>query len=90
MRAWRSSRVRVQIDGAWVAVGVKGMADISVLVKPPEGYGRSVFVEVKTGSGRQEADQKTFEHMVKSLGFEYYVARDVESTLKFLDMVASR
>jgi hypothetical protein len=66
------------------------MADISVLVKPVEGYGRSVFVEAKTGSARQEVDQKTFEHMVKGLGFEYYVARNVKDTLEFLDMVAAR
>lgn len=72
-------------SGGWIVTGVKGMADVTVIMAP----WRTAFVEVKTGSGEQEPDQKAFEAMVKALGFPYFVARNIEDTIKFLDTIAS-
>jgi len=50
-----------------------GIADLYALRA-----GRSVWIEVKTPTGSQSADQKQFEADVVTHGGEYYVARSVE------------
>lgn len=54
-----------------------GVADLVVLL--PDS--RCVFLEVKTGAGRQSDSQKMFEKQVEKFGFEYYVVRSVEDVI---------
>jgi len=56
-----------------------GTADIVVLF-----YKRIVFIEVKAVKGVQSDSQKEFEQMVKNLGFEYYIWRDVDDCIEFI------
>ncbi len=49
----------------------KGMADLCAMKD-----GRTLWVEVKTPTGRQSEHQKAFEAMVKACGGEYFMARD--------------
>jgi hypothetical protein len=57
------------------AEGVRaGVADLELKVSG----GISVYIEMKTKSGRQSKEQKEFEQIVKSLGFNYYVVRNKE------------
>jgi hypothetical protein len=53
---------------------MKGVADIICVL--PEG--KVAFVEVKTKTGKQSADQVLFKKRVESLGALYIVARSVE------------
>lgn len=76
------------VNGAWVDYGVKGMADISGLLRVRSGLGVRLEIEIKTGSARQEPDQKNFERMVKSLGGFYYVARSVQDAIAFCERAA--
>jgi len=51
-----------------------GFADLMFLLSG----GRTLFVEVKSKTGRQSKDQKTFQRIVEQLGFDYIIARSVE------------
>ena len=57
-----------------------GCSDIVILLKK-----RAIFVECKRNSGKQSDMQKDFEKKVKSLGFEYYIWRDVSDAEKFVE-----
>lgn len=54
-----------------------GVADL-VLV----GYGKVLFVEMKTPKGVQAESQKEFEHKVIKLGHEYHVCRSLEAFMQ--------
>lgn len=57
----------------------KGVADVIVIDPSPCGqYSRVVGLEVKTEDGRQNADQKDWERMLKAAGGQYYVVRSME------------
>jgi hypothetical protein len=43
-----------------------------------------VFIEVKSATGRQSAEQKSFECQVKDAGAEYVVVRSVEEMREWL------
>jgi hypothetical protein len=79
----------MQISGVWVDFGVKGMADISGILKHSSGLGLRLEIEIKTGGARQEPDQKNFEKMVKSLGGLYTVARSVQDAIAFCERAAN-
>ena len=57
-----------------IAVGVPGMADLTLFA---EG-GKTIFVEVKTPTGKLSDQQKRFKKAVERLGFEYIVMRSKE------------
>jgi hypothetical protein len=62
------------------AMGLRpGVSDLVVLLPS-----RIVFIEVKTATGRQSENQKRFEALVTSLGFEYYVVRSVDDVSNVL------
>lgn len=67
--------------GTPITLGVPGESDLTVFCKG----GRTVFLEVKTPTGRQSKAQKHFEKHIKSLGYEYYVVRSVEDALKIVE-----
>lgn len=50
-----------------------GAADLIVIH-----FGKVIFVENKTETGRQSDKQREFQHHVESLGFEYILCRSVE------------
>jgi len=54
-------------------VGSPGGADLIGLYN-----GRFVAVEIKTPTGRQSPDQKTFQSLVEAKGGEYVILRSVE------------
>jgi len=51
-----------------------GVADLTLL-----GNGTCLFIEVKTETGEQSADQIRFQKMVENLGFTYKIVRDLET-----------
>lgn len=69
------NKARNAIEGnKFKAMGVvKGISDL-ILILP----GRVVFIELKTDTGTQSADQKLFEMKVKARGFEYLIMRSLE------------
>ena len=68
--------------GTPITLGVPGESDLTVFCKG----GRTIFLEVKTPTGRQSKAQKHFEeYIIKNLGYEYYVVRSVEDALKIVE-----
>ena len=65
--------------------GLKGSADIFVLVK----NGPFVGLEAKTGNATQSEQQERFERRVKELGHQYCVVRSVQEALDFIRGVIS-
>ena len=72
-------------EGQLIRYGLLGSADIIGLVKG----GKFVAIEVKTGRGMQEPQQRTFEAKVKVLGGQYFVARSVADAVLFVTTVAA-
>ena len=58
----------------------RGTADIMGVVR-----GVAVSIEVKIGRDRQSAHQRQVEHDVTNAGGVYYIARDFESTYRFIN-----
>lgn len=67
--------------GTPITLGVPGESDLTVFCKG----GQTIFLEVKTPTGRQSKAQKHFEEYVNSLGYEYYVVRSVEDALNIVE-----
>lgn len=56
------------------AIGLKhGVSDLIVLLE-----NKTIFVEIKTTTGRQSPHQKDFQAHVESLGFPYHLCRSLE------------
>lgn len=55
-----------------------GVSDL-IILKP---NGITIFIELKTDTGKQSDVQKQFEEKVKLLGFEYYLIRSLEEFKK--------
>ena len=64
----------------------KGTADILILWRVKESIGcaksRPIFVEFKASNGKQTVKQAIFERDVESLGYEYYIIRDLDTFVK--------
>lgn len=41
-------------------------------------YGKTLFLEVKTSTGKQSTPQKVFEFSAKNLEHQYYIIRDLQ------------
>lgn len=52
---------------------LSGVSDL-IVVKP----NKVIFIEVKTATGSQSANQKKFQTTVEGLGFRYHVVRSLE------------
>lgn len=63
--------------------GRAGVADL-VLLLP---FARCVFVELKADKNKQRKSQIEFENNVRSLGFEYYVWRNVDDAVVFCNQL---
>lgn len=64
-----------------IAVGVPGMADLTLFSQG----GKTIFVEVKTPTGKLSEQQKRFKNAVERLGFEYIVMRSKEEAVNLCD-----
>lgn len=65
------------------AMGVKpGVPDIIVAGPRREGV---IFFELKSKSGRMEAEQKTFERWAGESGWPYFICRSVDEVERHLD-----
>lgn len=67
--------------GAPIKIGIPGESDLTLFCRG----GRTVFIEVKTGTGRQSKKQKKFQAAVERLGFEYIILRSVEDAERFIE-----
>ena len=70
-------------DGRPIEIGIPGESDLTLFCRG----GRTVFIEVKTGTGRQSKKQKKFQAAVERLGFEYKILRSVEDAERFIEDV---
>lgn len=62
------------INGNPINIGLPGEADLTLFQKG----GKTVFVEVKTPTGRQSKQQRTFQKRVEELGFKYKIVRSLD------------
>ncbi len=69
--------------GAPIAIGLPGESDLTLF----GAGGKTVFIEIKTKSGRQSKQQKRFQAAVERLGFEYKIMRSVEDAEEFIKNV---
>ena len=98
LRVWRNSPGGAWRQGRFVKFGIAGQADLTgiipltqVLVCPHCGrelstppVGVRTEIEVKTPTGRQSADQKSFQAMIERFHGIYIVARSPEDVLQQL------
>lgn len=56
-----------------------GVSDLIVLLP-----GKTIFVEIKTHTGRQSDVQKEFENQVNNLGFDYWIIRSKKDFIQHL------
>ena len=71
--------------GQVVRFGVPGQADISGILAP---HGRRIEIEAKTGSGRQNKNQRKFQAMIEKHGGLYVLARSVGDVEEVIDGAA--
>lgn len=60
--------------------GIAGTPDLCLMFN----NGRLVFLELKTESGRQSPAQKEFQANAESLGFNYFIARNLDNVVELL------
>lgn len=70
-------------DGRAVAVGIPGEADLTLF----QNGGKTVFIEVKTRTGRQSAKQKRFQKRFEQMGYEYIIMRSVDDAYKLIERI---
>jgi hypothetical protein len=80
-RVWSNETGAAYRDGQLIRYGRKGSSDIIGLTSD----GKMLCIEVKTGKASQQENQIFFEKMIKKFNGRYFLARDVDSVIKFLD-----
>ena len=66
--------------GARIAIGLPGEPDLTLFTKT----GKTIFIEIKTPTGRQSEKQRHFQKLVEGYGFRYVVMRSVEDAKRLL------
>lgn len=85
-RIWRMNTGALPDQhGRLIRFGVPGMADIIGLLRPS---GRFLAIEVKTPTGRQSEQQRSFQRMVEAAGGLYVLARSVEEAVQAVTRAA--
>ena len=69
------------VNGNPIVIGLPGEADLTLFQRG----GKTIFIEVKTQTGRQSKQQRAFQKRVEELGFEYIIARNLEDIKKFVE-----
>lgn len=79
---WRNNQGVADIRGYKVRFGVGGPggADLIGIYR-----GRFIAIEIKTETGRQTPEQKTFQALVESLGGTYQILRSVNDALTWIE-----
>lgn len=70
-------------DGRPIAIGIPGEADLTLF----QNGGKTVFIEVKTSTGRQCSKQKRFQAAVERLGYDYLIMRSVDDARRYIEDV---
>ena len=81
--AGRSVVMQMQLVSAGLR---KGVSDL-VLLFPG---GKTVFLEIKTPTGKQSKAQEHFQRRVEELGFKYAIARSLQDVVELLDLLGYR
>jgi len=76
MRLWRANVLAARMGDRFVRAGVPGQADLTGILRVG-GVGVSLWIEVKSATGRQTQSQEWFQQMVERLGGLYILARSV-------------
>ena len=71
------------LGGNPIVIGLPGEADLTLFQRG----GKTVFIEVKTPTGRQSKQQRAFQKRVEELGFEYIIARNLEDIKRLVEEV---
>lgn len=66
--------------GSFVRFGKKGSPDFIVFLQ----NGKTLHLEIKNFSGRQQKSQKEYQQKIEDLGHLYYVAHSVEEVKKMI------
>lgn len=70
-------------NGTPIVIGIPGESDLTLFRRG----GKTIFIEIKTESGKQSEKQKRFQKAVELLGFKYIILRSVEDAKKLIDEV---
>lgn len=77
--AYRINTGAVKLENRFVRFGVAGFSDLVAFSWfPGETHPRTLFVEVKSATGRQRPEQKSFAAQVEEHGMHYLLARSVD------------
>jgi len=80
LRLWRANVGVARMGHRWVRFGIRGQADLTGIV--PDG--RRLEIEVKTSTGRQTAEQRSFQNMIERFHGIYILARSVDDVRREL------
>lgn len=69
--------------GKPIVIGIPGEPDLTLFTKT----GETIFIEIKTPTGRQSEKQKHFQKVVESYGFRYVILRSAEDAKKLIQEV---
>lgn len=69
--------------GKPIVIGIPGEPDLTLFTKT----GETIFIEIKTPTGRQSGKQKHFQKVVESYGFRYMIMRCVDDAKKLISEV---
>lgn len=74
----------IKVAASLKAEGMKaGVADLFICM--PNANYHGLFIEVKVGRNNQQPNQKKFEAMVKSYGYQYKVIKSIDALIEYLD-----
>lgn len=83
VRIWRNNTGSIKTqDGRFITFGLKGSADMLGILKG----GKFLAIEVKTATGRQSEQQKSFQKMIEAFGGVYILARSVDDVNRRLNL----
>ena len=74
VRLWRANIGAARIGRRFIRFGVPGQADLTGILPG----GRRLEIEVKSVTGHQTPDQRSFQTMIERFGGLYVLARSVE------------
>lgn len=80
LRLWRANVGVARVGQRVVRFGIRGQADLTGIV--PDG--RRLEIEVKTATGRQTAEQRSFQNMIERFHGFYILARSVDDVRREL------
>lgn len=66
--------------GKPIYIGIPGEPDLTLFTRT----GETIFIEIKTPTGRQSAEQRHFQKVVEGYGFRYIIMRSVEDAEKLI------